>query len=67
LNELAAVVDSGYLFQWYALKDGAFDPDYAVVIADPRFQALYARITARVDELREAYLEQPDLPDGLLR
>jgi len=67
LDALRSVVDSGYLYQWYALKDGAFDPDYAAVIADPRFEALYARITDRVDELRKAYLEQPDLPDGLLQ
>jgi TolB-like protein len=67
LAELEAVVDSGYIYQWYMLKDGAFDPDYAAVIADPRFEALYARITDRVDTMREAFFANPALPEGYLR
>jgi len=67
LRELEARVNSGYLYKWWALKDGAFDPDYAAVLADPRFEQLYARITARVDELREGYLANPEPPEGYLR
>ena len=67
LSNLESVVDSGYLYQWYALKDGAFDSEYAAVIADPRFEALYARITGRVDELRQAFLAEPELRDSPLR
>jgi len=64
LAELESVVESGYLYQWYMLMDGAFDPDYATVLADPRFEALYARITAKVDALRASFEAQPDLPAG---
>lgn len=66
LAALEAVLDSGYIYQWYLLKDGAFDPDYAAVIAEPRFAALYERITARVDTMREAFLANPELPNGYL-
>ena len=58
--------DSGYLYQWYKLKDAAFDPDYAAVIADPRFEELYARIAARVDAMRQSYLAEPELPKGYM-
>lgn len=64
LAELEAVVDSGYLYQWYMLKDGAFDPDYAAVLADPRFEALYGRVTTKVDEQRTGFQAQPGLPEG---
>jgi len=64
LAELANVVDSGYLNNWYQLKDGAFDPDYAAVLADPRFDALYDQITAKVAELRASFDAQPELPEG---
>jgi len=49
------------------LKDGAFDPDYKTVIDDPRFTALYERITARVDSMRASFLANPELPAGYLR
>jgi hypothetical protein len=64
LDELETQVNTGYLHQWWALKDGAFDPDYAAVIAHPRFAALYQRITDRVAEQRAAYFAQPELPAG---
>jgi len=64
LDEFEAMVDAGYLHQWWALKDGSFDPDYAAVLATPRFEKLFARITTRVDELRAAYFAQPELPGG---
>jgi hypothetical protein len=64
LAELETVVDSGYLYLWWNLKEGVFDPDYAAVVNDPRFEALYARITTRVDEMRESFLAQPELPPG---
>jgi adenylate cyclase len=67
LAALEKALDSGYIYQWYMLKDGVFDPDYAAVIADPRFEALYTRITARVDQMREAFLANPELPEGYLR
>jgi len=66
LDTLQAAMESGYLEQWYALKDGAFDPDYAAVVADPRFEELYARITARVDDFRAAFFANPELPEGYL-
>jgi TolB-like protein len=62
LDEFERRVDAGYLYLWWQLKDGAFDPDYAAVVDDPRFEALYARITTRVDELRASFLAEPDLP-----
>jgi len=49
------------------LKDGAFDPEYKAVIADPRFESLYQHITARVDDMREAFLANPELPEGYWR
>jgi hypothetical protein len=64
LDEFERRVDAGYLYLWWQLKDGAFDPDYAAVVDDPRFEALYARITTRVDELRASFLAEPDLPAG---
>jgi len=69
LAELQSVVESGYVYQWYQLKDGGFDPDYAGVLTDPRFEQLYDRVTGKVDELRASFNAQPDLPEanGLTR
>ena len=65
LDVMERVVDSGYVYMWWALRDGAFDPDYAKVIAAPRFESLYQRLVERVDAQRESFLAQPELPEEL--
>jgi TolB-like protein len=67
VEALERAIDEGYFFFWWMLRDGAFDPDYAAVIADPRFEAVYARIVRRVGELREEFLAQPEPAEGQLR
>jgi hypothetical protein len=64
LDALEAAVDAGYVYEWWMLKEAAFDPDYATVLAEPRFEALYDRITARVAEQRDSFLADPELPEG---
>jgi hypothetical protein len=67
LDVLERAVDQGRIYQWWSFRDGAFDPDYAAVIADPRFEALEARIQVKVDGLRQALEQQPELNEGDLR
>jgi hypothetical protein len=67
LDALERAVDQGRVYQWWSFRDGAFDPDYAAVIAEPRFEALEARIQVKVDGLRQALEQQPELPESELR
>ncbi len=67
LAALERAVDQGRLYQWWSLRDGGFDPDYAAVIADPRFEALEKRIQARVADQRKALERQPELDESGLR
>ena len=64
---LEAAIEAGYIHKWWTLKDGAFDPDYAKVIADPRFEALYRRLQERAGRMKSGFLEQPELPAGWMR
>ena len=67
LDALERAVDQGRIYQWWSFRDGAFDPDYAAVIADPRFEALEDRIRVRVEDQRLALGQQPELSEGDLR
>ncbi len=62
---LEAAVKAGWLPGWWGLKSGSFDPKYAAVLADPRFVKLYAEIERRVTRMREDFLANPDLPEGM--
>jgi len=62
---LEEAMRAGWLPGWWGLKDGDFDPDYARVVADPRFISLYAEIRNRVRRMREDYRAKPGLPDGV--
>jgi tetratricopeptide (TPR) repeat protein len=46
---------------WWSLKDGAFDPEYAAVLADPRYKAIYDGMQARLRTMRESYQANPEL------
>ncbi|HET6565288.1 MAG TPA: hypothetical protein VFG52_07740, partial [Xanthomonadales bacterium] len=59
---LEEAVNAGWLPGWWGLKLGAFDSNYARVIADPRFQNIYAKLENRVRQLREDYYANPELP-----
>ncbi|MGH8033579.1 MAG: hypothetical protein ACREO9_00025, partial [Lysobacterales bacterium] len=61
---LQEALDAGWLAGWWGLKSGDFDPNYAAVIADPRFVTLYAEIEARVKSMREDFFAHPELPEG---
>jgi TolB-like protein len=61
---LEEAVKAGWLQGWWALKSGTFDPNYAAVIADPRFVTLYAQIENRVRQMREDFQANPELPEG---
>ena len=65
ITELKKCVDAGWLVGWWGLKDGGFDPNYAAVIADPRFVELYADIENRVRLMREDFFAHPELPAQL--
>jgi len=62
---LEEAVKQGQVQGWWGLKAGAFDPNYAAVLADPRFVKLYAEIENRVRQMREDFLAHPDLPEGM--
>jgi TolB-like protein/Tfp pilus assembly protein PilF len=65
---IAALEDAvkiGHLQGWWGLKTGAFDPNYAAVLSDPRFVKLYAEIENRVRKMRENFLAHPELPEGM--
>jgi hypothetical protein len=64
LQALDAAMASGDLRFWWALPLGGFDPAYAAVLADPGFQQRYARLKARVEQQRAAFLARPELPEG---
>lgn len=59
---LQTAVDEGWLPGWWSLEHGAFDANYAAVLADPRYKRLYREIDSRVADLRESFRANPDLP-----
>lgn len=63
---LKAAADAGWLMEWWNLDDGAFDANYAAVLADPRFKQLHAGLVSRAAKMRESYRAEPDLPRDLL-
>lgn len=67
LQALEAAIDAGYMHKWWTLKDGAFDPEYAKVIADPRFEVLYRQLQDRAGRMKSGFLQQPELPEGWMR
>lgn len=67
LDALERAVDQGRLYQWWSLRDGSFDPDYAAVIAEPRFEALERRIQRTIEDQRTALELQPQLAESDLR
>jgi hypothetical protein len=64
IAELEAAVKAGWGLGWWGLKDGGFDPNYAAVVADPRFVKLYGEIEARVKKTREDFFAHPELPEA---
>ncbi|HEX9172131.1 MAG TPA: tetratricopeptide repeat protein, partial [Telluria sp.] len=62
LNELDSAIESGYAHDWWTLDLLDADPDFAKVIADPRFAAIRGRLEDRIRPLRESYLANPELP-----
>lgn len=64
LAELEQQVEGGIVAGWWALTEGAFDPNYAAVMAEPRFEAAYARILTIVADQRAGFLAQPELSDN---
>ena len=56
LEELDRIAGSPYHHRWYDLQTYSFDPDYAAVLGDPRFVAIFSRIRSRADRMREEYL-----------
>jgi len=56
LDELGRIADTPYHHRWYDLKTYSFDPDYAAVVGEPRFVAIFSRIRSRADSMREEYL-----------
>jgi hypothetical protein len=67
LTELEALAAKGWSEDWWLLEALNFDPDVAAVTADPRFQAVNARLQERVRRMRENYLANPELPEDLRR
>jgi hypothetical protein len=67
LAELEAVAAMGWSEDWWLLEALNFDPDVAEVTADPRFQAVNARLQERVRRMREDYLANPELSEDLRR
>ncbi len=55
-------VELNQVSAWWALKDGAIDPDYARVWVDPRVQAEFNKLERSVAVQREDFLANPDLP-----
>jgi TolB-like protein len=56
LEELDRIAGSPYHHRWYDLQTYSFDPDYAAVVDDPRFVAIFGRIRSRADSMRKEYL-----------
>jgi len=68
IEELQKVVESGWVVQWWGLKDAAaFDTNYAAVVADPRFEELYSGLIDRVTAMRESFRTNPELPEETLQ
>jgi hypothetical protein len=62
LAELQAVAGQGWTGDWWLLDALEFDPDYARLMEDPRFQATRAQVEKRVRDMRESYLANPEPP-----
>jgi TolB-like protein/tetratricopeptide (TPR) repeat protein len=56
LEELDRIAGTPYQHRWYDLKTFSFDPDYAAIVGEARFVAIFDRIRARADSMREEYL-----------
>ncbi|NBB93671.1 MAG: tetratricopeptide repeat protein [Gammaproteobacteria bacterium] len=59
LDALEALVDRDWRYYWWALEG---QPEYAPLLDDPRFQALYERLRAGVREQREYFEANRDKP-----
>lgn len=57
LEELDRIADTPFHHRWYDLQTYSFDPDYAALLGDPRFVAIFGRIRARADTMRKEYLK----------
>ena len=65
LGEFEAVAALGWSEDWWLLEALNFDPDVAAVISNPRFQAVNARLQNHIQQMRQDYLANPELPDEL--
>jgi TolB-like protein len=64
LAELDLAIEAGYSNDWWTLDLLDADPDFAKVIADPRFAAIRGKLEDRIRPMRESYLANPELPAG---
>ncbi|HKX56333.1 MAG TPA: hypothetical protein VJN01_09530, partial [Xanthomonadales bacterium] len=62
LAELESVAGMGWTADWWLLDTLEFDPDYARVMGDPRFQKIHADLEKRVQQMRESYRANPNPP-----
>jgi len=62
IKALQWAMDNNWYIGWSLLRSGSFDPDYAAVLADPRFEVLYEQIEQEVAVMRDSFLENPDIP-----
>jgi TolB-like protein len=62
LAELESVAGMGWTADWWLLDALEFDPDYARVMGDPRFQKIRAGLGERVQQMRESYRANPNPP-----
>jgi len=56
LDELERIAGTPYHHRWYDVDTYSFDPDYAALVGDPRFVAIFSRIKARAKTMHEEYL-----------
>jgi len=62
ISAFEKAANTGFSKGWWGLKDGAFDADYATVLADPPFQKLFATVESRIAGQREPYEANRELP-----
>jgi len=62
IKALQWAMDNDWYKGWSLLRSGSFDPDYAAVLADPRFEVLYKQIEQEVAVMRDSFLENPEIP-----
>lgn len=56
LDEIERIAGTPYHHRWYDVDTYSFDPDYAALVGDPRFVAIFGRIKARAKTMHEEYL-----------